>query len=370
MKKIFFIGLLILALNPHYSFAQFGAGPFGDVSGSGSGLEDCTESGEAITCPNGFNAGAAADPKLQLTPSTDNDTRFYACIDSDAGNDDDDVFTIGDGTVCGTNSFMKIETDGDFQTLNSVTGINDSNTGMFFPGSDVLDLKAGGTILFKLSNPGSSVARGSMQNSILSTQISSETCTDSGDGSPGALTSTPGNETGFRMQTQSDADGCNVTIADTNAAQGDFFVYLNNATNTMTLLHQNGVLDIGSNALYREDMGSLFIFDGAEYIPIGGNALLSHLYITAKEGLDATIELKADDNDDANDKIILRSTASDNDFDILNNTTTILSVTSTGELTVPGISSDGSGKTVCIKSDGRLGTCSSVVGADGTCTCG
>lgn len=40
------------------------------------------------------------------------------------------------------------------------------------------------------------------------------------------------------------------------------------------------------------------------------------------------------------------------------------------ELEVDGISGDGSGKAVCIKADGYLGTCSDAVGAGGTCTCG
>ena len=41
-----------------------------------------------------------------------------------------------------------------------------------------------------------------------------------------------------------------------------------------------------------------------------------------------------------------------------------------GEANISGISGDGTGKVVCIKSDGNLGTCSSAVGAGGTCTCG
>lgn len=40
-----------------------------------------------------------------------------------------------------------------------------------------------------------------------------------------------------------------------------------------------------------------------------------------------------------------------------------------GELKSAGIYSDGSGKAVCIKSDGNLGTCTDAVGASGTCTC-
>ena len=40
------------------------------------------------------------------------------------------------------------------------------------------------------------------------------------------------------------------------------------------------------------------------------------------------------------------------------------------ETTLYGVSTDGSGKVVCVKADGALGSCSSVVGAGGTCTCG
>jgi hypothetical protein len=41
----------------------------------------------------------------------------------------------------------------------------------------------------------------------------------------------------------------------------------------------------------------------------------------------------------------------------------------TGEVDISGISGDGAGSAVCIKSNGELGTCSSGVGAGGTCTC-
>lgn len=40
------------------------------------------------------------------------------------------------------------------------------------------------------------------------------------------------------------------------------------------------------------------------------------------------------------------------------------------ECKIDGVSSDGTGKAVCVKSDGTLGTCSDAVGAGGTCTCG
>ena len=42
----------------------------------------------------------------------------------------------------------------------------------------------------------------------------------------------------------------------------------------------------------------------------------------------------------------------------------------TGDSYIGGIKSDGTGKVVCIKSDGGLGTCSTTVDASGVCTCG
>ena len=40
-----------------------------------------------------------------------------------------------------------------------------------------------------------------------------------------------------------------------------------------------------------------------------------------------------------------------------------------GEATFSGIAGDGTGKAVCIKADGNLGTCTDAVGGAGTCTC-
>lgn len=41
-----------------------------------------------------------------------------------------------------------------------------------------------------------------------------------------------------------------------------------------------------------------------------------------------------------------------------------------GELYFAGISADGTGKVACVKNDGNIGSCSTTVGAGGTCTCG
>lgn len=42
----------------------------------------------------------------------------------------------------------------------------------------------------------------------------------------------------------------------------------------------------------------------------------------------------------------------------------------TGELKFTGVSSDGNGKGLCVKSDGNIGTCSTALNASGVCTCG
>lgn len=44
-------------------------------------------------------------------------------------------------------------------------------------------------------------------------------------------------------------------------------------------------------------------------------------------------------------------------------------ITKTGEVTFAGVGADGTGKTLCVKADANIGTCTTVVGAGGTCTC-
>lgn len=50
-------------------------------------------------------------------------------------------------------------------------------------------------------------------------------------------------------------------------------------------------------------------------------------------------------------------------------TTPRISIDTSGEITLHSVSGDGSGKAICIKADGKLGTCSDAVGGSGTCTC-
>lgn len=94
--------------------------------------------------------------------------------------------------------------------------------------------------------------------------------------------------------------------------------------------------------------------------------------VLGAEAGDASVVIDADEGDDNADTWTIRSTASDNDLDILNHTSVIVNVTSAGavsaaELTLSGVT--GSGKAVCVKADGAMGVCGDAVGGSGTCTC-
>lgn len=91
----------------------------------------------------------------------------------------------------------------------------------------------------------------------------------------------------------------------------------------------------------------------------------------APEATAAVVRIYTDDGDDNADKYSLNVSTADV-FSIQNNGTAIWSITSAGaasaaELSLTGVT--GSGKAVCVKSDGALGVCGDAVGGSGTCTC-
>ena len=64
-----------------------------------------------------FEAGGdvqmiSADPSFLFDTATATDTDFWMGVTEDAGADDDDYFSIGDGTIIGTNPFLNINTSG------------------------------------------------------------------------------------------------------------------------------------------------------------------------------------------------------------------------------------------------------------------
>ena len=54
----------------------------------------------------------SADPSIIFDTITSTDTDFWMGVLEDAGNDDDDIFVIGDGLTPGTNNFLAINTSG------------------------------------------------------------------------------------------------------------------------------------------------------------------------------------------------------------------------------------------------------------------
>ena len=100
--------------------------------------------------------------------------------------------------------------------------------------------------------------------------------------------------------------------------------FSNNTTGTVNLT--GSTFTVGSN---------YFPFNNVGYTTttntIGGDA-----QIVNTEGLDASLLLDADDGDNAPDSWFLKSMAATNNLDILNDTTTVLSVTSAGNLSNVG----------------------------------
>lgn len=96
-------------------------------------------------------------------------------------------------------------------------------------------------------------------------------------------------------------------------------------------------------------------------------AAAGSLSLTSVEAADAIFNLWADEGDDTADKFSWTSSAT-NILTLKNGTTALSNTSATGEVDFVGISSE-TDNVVCVKSDGKLGTCTSVVGVDGTCTC-
>ena len=96
------------------------------------------------------------------------------------------------------------------------------------------------------------------------------------------------------------------------------------------------------------------------------------LNVTGAEAGAATIQIWADEGDDTADKFSIAATAADV-LTVYNNASAIITVSTAGATSIPELTITGAAtntKVLCAKSDGNIGECSSVVGADGTCTCG
>jgi hypothetical protein len=108
-------------------------------------------------------------------------------------------------------------------------------------------------------------------NIALPPTVQSVTCTDSGNGSPGALTITPtaGVSRVDISLTVSDADGCTITMAETAAVEETEVLITNiSAANTATFTTSAGVLTLkyGSPLLLEAKQSLRLVYKGSEWL--------------------------------------------------------------------------------------------------------
>ena len=97
-------------------------------------------------------------------------------------------------------------------------------------------------------------------------------------------------------------------------------------------------------------------------------ATISQLYNTAAYGGDLAFKVHPADNVLATAPVTAMYIKANGNVGI-GTTTPGATLDVEGEATVSGVAGDGTGKAVCIKSDGNFGTCTDAVGGSGTCTC-
>jgi hypothetical protein len=114
----------------------------------------------------------------------------------------------------------------------------DSDIGMYRAGADDLRLSGGND-----SALGVTPTEVDLYN-IVDHGEQAVTCTDSGNGSPGALTITP--STSYVEITNSDADGCTITLSETGAAKGRTveIVVVSTAGGTVNFADTSGVTEL------------------------------------------------------------------------------------------------------------------------------
>lgn len=133
-----------------------------------------------------------------------------------------------------------------------------------------------------------------------------------------------------------------------HAATGDWN-FANLEANKIFMGTQPDQLTIGNYKLYQDSIDSYLVIDGGNYVIVEDAALEVHDRVNVgidSCGLDAS-------GDGIN--VVCRASAG---------------VVNASEADIDGVSGDGTGKVVCVKADGRLGTCSNAPNASGVCTCG
>ena len=177
----------------------------------------------------------------------------------------------------------------------------------------------------------------------------------------------------------------NQSINMTSTEAGDAVIYMYSDEADDNADKWSIVNPAATNTLSFKNNGTaeLTISSGGNLVATGSitgttGSFITTLSATGVDTGDVTLNLWADNGDDAADKFSLVSTATDT-LVVKNSTNALLTFTSAGvatftaaisgtEIGLTGVT--GTGKAVCVKSDGNFGVCSDAVGGGGTCTCG
>jgi hypothetical protein len=208
--------------------------------------------------------GGTSGTDITLDPDDDNVTEFTITADTIARSETNTAFTL---SVPGSTGSIRLSTVSAFflvGTSGGSAGITPTNTnsGMFaaangsstvpvFRNRDDVDTGLGWN---GSSNDGRLIAGGASTLGFTDTEVDlylirdddtqSETCASTGTGALGALTITPAKS--YVEITNSDVDGCDITISETGAAVGRVvdFTVISNAGGTVNFADTAGVTEL------------------------------------------------------------------------------------------------------------------------------
>jgi hypothetical protein len=354
----------------------------GDGGASFFGVEDVTASlytlfleaasgnlGIGHTRPNAILHLGDTFPSIIFDVASTTDTDYWLGVMEDAGGDDDDVFVIGDGTAPGVNSFFAINTSGNVGIgTTAPNNLLDIHSDSATAGLAITSL---GTdtdpyIKFELTDDTPDFIMG-IDDSLTGSDADSfnmraGTTIAAGTG----LTLTPDNELGIgtipafsRLHVDNSDTSANVLTvirvsrADTDSVGADglggriTYALEKSDSSSTPSAHIASVwetVDTESSLRFDTYRGggiqeSMRIDDGGN-VGIGSAAPEGLLEVQGAEATDAELFLDADDGDDNADTWIIRSTAVDNDLDILNHTSELVTIQNDGNVgigtTAPG----------------------------------
>lgn len=245
-------------------------------------------------------------PKVEYFPTQTSDTHYVTGVSGDGGNDDDDAWVISKGSVLGTGNVLSIASTGAITIPGALTVTGHST----LEGVTSSGATGTGSIVFGTSP------------TITTPKIIT------------SLNDTNGNSL-IKVTATSSAVN-QITVANAASGSGPTISTTGSGTDIDLNLSPKGagnVVITGSGALNINTTSNAFSLgaDGSTYFATDGDTN-GNLTIGVGDG----------------DRI---------------------TVTNAGEVAIGSISSDGTGKIVCIKSDGKLGTCSGAY-SSGVCTCG